>query len=504
MKRALRQWSGALLALLLLAGCAGKEVPQPQTEERITLRWLVVGERYRESDRVFRAFNRELRKRFPDLAVEFEVVQPEDYRDRWDMMMATNTPVDLAWIGNETISFAGEVDKGSFMALDYLLSELGGHLRESISPELWEGLVYQGNTYGIPVEGARYRSGCAVVADAYLMGRYGDAEEIGKKNRSVRYTDRSCFAAFEPFLEGVYQAGDIGAGVSYETFRNLADKGYEGVCGADSPFVIRIFDEQPVVYNKYAQESYRAYFETMADWYAKGYIRADVEEILDPREADGKAGGSILFLDVPEERSQSFSAVETEYEAVREDLVGYDYIPAQGCSGALVVPKSAENPDRAVELLNYLYSDQGLELYHLLADGLEREHYLVLSDGTMVRRRDNADRLLYRLPPCNTGNELRNYPLSSGEWERVQTRNQEALRSPLTGFVPDTRMIAAELLRVNLVAEEYLDRLSRGTAEDWETLYAEFLERMEAAGADKVQKDLQRQLDEFWQSREGK
>lgn len=65
-------------------------------------------------------------------------------------------------------------------------------------------------------------------------------------------------------------------------------------------------------------------------------------------------------------------------------------------------------------------------------------------------------------------------------------------------------MIAAELLRVNLVAEEYLDRLSRGTAEDWETLYAEFLERMEAAGADKVQKDLQRQLDEFWQSREGK
>lgn len=82
MKRALRRWSGALLALLLLAGCAGKEVPQPQTEERITLRWLVVGERYRESDRVFRAFNRELRKRFPDLAVEFEVVQPEDYRDR--------------------------------------------------------------------------------------------------------------------------------------------------------------------------------------------------------------------------------------------------------------------------------------------------------------------------------------------------------------------------------------------------------------------------------------
>lgn len=82
-----------------------------------------------------------------------------------------------------------------------------------------------------------------------------------------------------------------------------------------------------------------------------------------------------------------------------------------------------------MELLNYLYSDQGLELYHLLADGLEREHYLVLSDGTMVRRRDNADRLLYRLPPCNTGNELiiRSAP-ASGSVYRPATRRHCAPR----------------------------------------------------------------------------
>lgn len=471
--------------------------PQKTENETIVLKWMVSGERYPDSDLVFKEFNQRLKDYFPDTSIEFEIVPETHYKNKWDMKMATNESVDLAWIGSDYINFSGEVKKGSFMVLDYLLSSSGSNLMQGIPKTLWELETHGGNIYGVPVLGIQYEKPYAVVANAYLMKRYGNIVEIGRVNQSSRYTTKQCFAVFEGFLKQIYKAGDIGTGISYLSFAELADKGYEGIYGTDSPFVIKIFDNDLRVYNKYELGSYQAYFSTMSEWYQKRYIRSDVEYVINPADEDGKEDGSILYISEYMDSGVGMEKSEPEYEAVYEPLQDYKYISAGSCRNSIVIPKSAENPVRAMEVLDLLLSEEGKELYRLLVNGLVSDHYIILDNEVIVKRRDNYNALLYSLPAYSIGNVFNNYQSQPDEFQTIDAMNEEAIVSPLRGFDLDTRMIAVELEAIDMVVEKYKYDLCQGTSGQWEDLYDEFISTMKEAGSDKVISEIQKQIDDF-------
>lgn len=490
---------GVLAFFLALTLWWPKEEPGEHKESGIVLKWMMYGEKYPESDEVFAAFNEALHEYYPDISVEFEVVSRESYRQKWDMKMANNETVDVAWMGSEVLSFTEEVKKGSCMALDYLLNTSGKELWEQIPQELWDKQRRDGNIYGIPVQGPLYRGNYVLTVNKSLMERYGDFEKIIETNQDSLYTTKECFAVMEPFLENVKENNALGNGVSYKTLCTIADKGYEGVYGQDCPFVIRIFDEKPVIYNKYELESYRACFETMADWYQKGYIREDVAYLPDPTSEDGKKSGNILFVEEYGEKKSVYDAKDTEYEALRGELDGYRYIPYETCRNCLVIPKSAKHPNEAMKLINLLHGEEGQPLYRLLANGVEKKQYIRISDDSDVIARMTDDDRSYRysMPPVNIGSMFQNYELCEGEFEQIQKYNEEAVTSPLEGFELDTRMFDLEMARVELVVKQYLDRLEQGISEDWEETYREFLAQMREAGSDKIIEEIQRQIDDF-------
>lgn len=45
--------------------------------------------------------------------------------------------------------------------------------------------------------------------------------------------------------------------------------------------------------------------------------------------------------------------------------------------------------------------------------------------------------------------------------------------------------------------KQYKEELCRGTNEDWENLYEQFLDDMREAGSDKIIEEIQEQLDSF-------
>lgn len=488
-----------LLMVLMTVSCTKVDniATDKKRAEEIVIRWMVFGEKYKKSDIVFSKFNDLLQKRFPGTTIEFEVIPKENYKEKWDMKMATNEALDLAWVGNDLFNYTEEVKKGSLMALDYLLATYGEDLKNKIPDELWERQVCDSNTYGIPIPGALYRKGYSVVADEKLVNRYGDFKKIGEINRASLYTNEECYKAFESFLANAKSRKEIGAGVSYKTFCQIADKGYEGIYGTDSPFVIKIFDEKLIVYNKYELESYRALFETMASWYKKGYIRKDVADVLDPVSEDGKKNGSIMFVDEYGINGTVIDLVPTQYDAVREDLEGYKYIPYASSRNSIVIPKSSDNPQRALEIINYLVSDEGVAAYRLLANGIEKEDYIVLENNTIARLRDNSNNLLYGLSQYTIGDVFQNYEVSPGEFKQLEIYNNDAVRSPLLGFDLDTRMIALEMVKINLIVDEYKGVLCQGISDNWEEVYQEFIGKMKEAGSDKVIEEMQRQINEF-------
>ncbi|MDO4274631.1 MAG: ABC transporter substrate-binding protein [Eubacteriales bacterium] len=466
-------------------------------EENVTLKWMIYGEKYKESDEVFSGFNELLGEYLPGVQVEFELVNKDDYKEKWDMKMATNERLDLAWFGNEVLNYTEEVKKGSLMAIDYLLETSGKDLQKDVPAELWELQRREGNIYGMPVLGPLYRRNYVLVANEVLMNRFGDLDEMVRMNQENRYTTEACFRSFEDFLQKAKENNAIGTGVSYRSMCTLADKGYEGIYGSDSPFVIPIFEKNLKVYNKYELESYRACFETMARWYQKGYIREDVKNLLDPGSEDGKLKGSILFLDEYGEKGTVTDMVKTEYDAVRGELDGYRYIPYDGCRNSLVIPKSALYPQQAMELVNLLNSEKGKELYRLLANGVEKKHYIIVEGNVIARMSDNDKSYLYQVSQNVIGNVFRNFETVEGEFRQIEVYNEEAVRSPLQGFNLDTRMIALEMAKVDLVVEKYKEELCQGTSQDWEALYEEFIREMRNAGSEKIIEEVQKQIDEF-------
>ena len=492
-------------ALLAAAGCSAgaKNTDAADSAGTVTLHWMVVGEKSKNSDDVFNEFNRRLRAFFPDTAVEFEVVPKESYKEKWDMKLATNEPLDIAWIGNELFNYTEEVKKGSFIALDYLLNTCGQELLPQIPEKVWAIQRRDGKIYSVPLMGTLYRRDVALAARKSSVRGFGTAKfaQIGSVNRSSGYTNEACYRAIEEYLEYLKQNGLTGTGVSCRTFAEIADKGLEGLYGAGSPFVIRIFDTTPTVYNKYELKTYRDYFAAMSRWYKNGYIRENIEEVLNASADDGKKGGSSIFLDEYGEHGSAFDRIATEYEAVREPLQDYKYISFEACRNAAVIPRTSQNPRRAMEVLTLLNTERGEELYRLLVNGFERRHYVLMSNDRVDKVTDERGKPLYDLSQYTVGNAFLNFEIAEGEFEQLNNYNENALVSRLSGFELDTRMIVLEMQKIKLTAEEYVPRLSRGTAEDWESLYDEFIEKMRLAGSGKVVLEMQRQIDAFMEKR---
>ena len=496
-KGRLAAWSLLLLCILVSGLCFSAKAED--TCQTASLKWMIYGEKTQEWDRVFQEFNEELHQFYPNMNVEFEVISKDSYARQWEMKMAAGESIDIVWIGSEVLSFSEEVKKGNFMAMDYLLNICGKDLTEQIPQELWEKQKRDSNTYGIPVLGPLYRENRTLIVNKNLMDRYGDFEEILTVNREYPYTGKECFTVMEPFLEKVKENHALGKGVDYQSVCKLADKGYEGLYGVDSPFVIRIFDEKPVVYNKYELDSYRDCFEVMSDWYQKGYIREDVAYLINPGEENGKISGNILFVEETGEKKSVFDQIDTEYESLQGDLEGYRYISGDTGRNCLVIPKTSKYPKEAMELLNLLHSEEGKELYRLLANGVEKTDYIRVRQDTdiIARMTDNNHHYKYSVSPVNFGNLFHGFELCEGQFDKIQENNQQAMISRLEGFELDVRMIAVEMKKIDLIVQRYKEPLIEGITQDWETEYQEFCAEMKAAGSQKVVEEIQRQIDRF-------
>lgn len=495
-----------LIALLTLnsSACTAKvnKNEMISREEKVVIKWMLYGEKAKSSDTIIAQFNGMLQEYYPDTTIEFEFVPKEQYRAKWDMKMATDEPVDMVWIGNDLFNYSDEVKKGSFIALDYLLNTYGTNLLNMIPDNLWSKQQRDNKTYSVPLLGELYRKDYALVTAKSDLAAYGDELEIATINQRSLYTDASCFDPIETYLYNMKAAQKIGTGISCETFFEIANKGYEGIYGPDSPFVIRIFDNQLKVYNKYELNSFYDFFDRMHKWYQKGYIRQDITEVLDPQNDNGPRNGNVVFLDEYGENGVVLDKITTDYEAVRIPLQKYKYISYDSCRNAVAIPRTSTNPARAMEIINLLNLEEGAKMCRLLCNGTEGRHYINRSDNLIDWVTGDDGKPIYKVSPYAVSNVFFNLENSRGEFEQLKKYNENALVSPLEGFELDTRMIVLEMAKIDLIVNEYISELKNGTTEDWENVYDTMIEKMKILGSDKVITEMQRQIDEFQKSKD--
>ena len=135
------------------------------------------------------------------------------------------------------------------------------------------------------------------------------------------------------------------------------------------------------------------------------------------------------------------------------------------------------------------------ELLNLFLFGLEGQDYeWVDKENDLIKQTSG-----YMMPSWCIGNTLNGYITDEnmiGKNEEIREMNANAAGSVLLGFSYDAEPMATELAQCSAVISEYIDSLVRG-AVDVDTVLPEFLEKLDAAGANEVIADMQRQINEW-------
>ena len=496
---------------------APEETAEPALEQK-TIQLMITGAgKQANSDKVWAAFNEQLQQYVPNTTGEFIDVPFEEYSEKFSQVLASGEGVDLAWTG-WLINKPQNIADGNLMPLDDLLAEYG----QGIVDVLGENVVEihrnaDGSIYYLPSwQGlCGERRGWLVVTEiAELAGDtwIEDTEAALNKWRN-NYSGIEDFQAVldqaTKYLAAAKEAGKLGAGIN--TGRAFGWSMYNGmysflgVGGAE--IGITYCDGTFTVKDGVAGEHYKLYAQTMADWYKEGYIRSDIMSV-DTSTLTMPKNGEIT------DTTYVFSCdpylTEADQEAAIADA-GMDmtYLPIEenaylilGGDTSYAIPYCADEPERAMMVLNAIYSQP--DLYNTLIYGIEGEDYTKNADGTIttsyVGASPTADDSygIQRWIIGSCKNALINNGTDPNYYADLEALESTARVNPFLNFTFDRTNVEGICASILNVYYEYGPQIDNGVAGDnWEELYNNYMAARKDAGIEELVTEFQNQLNAY-------
>lgn len=496
---------------------APEETAEPALEQK-TIQLMITGAgKQANSDKVWAAFNEQLQQYVPNTTVEFIDVPFEEYSEKFSQVLASGEGVDLAWTG-WLINKPQNIADGNLMPLDDLLAEYG----QGIVDVLGENVVEihrnaDGNIYYLPSwQGlCGERRGWLVVTEIAELASdtwIEDTEAALNKWRN-NYSGIEDFQAVldqaTKYLAAAKEAGKLGAGIN--TGRAFGWSMYNGmysflgVGGAE--IGITYCDGTFTVKDGVAGEHYKLYAKTMADWYKEGYIRSDIMSV-DTSTLTTPKNGEIT------DTTYVFSCdpylTEADQEAAIADA-GMDmtYLPIEenaylilGGDTSYAIPYCADEPERAMMVLNAIYSQP--DLYNTLIYGIEGEDYTKNADGTIttsyVGASPTADDSygIQRWIIGSCKNALINNGTDPNYYADLEALEETARVNPFLNFTFDRTNVEGICASILNVYYEYGPQIDNGVAGDnWEELYNNYMAARKDAGIEELVTEFQNQLNAY-------
>ena len=498
---------------------APEETAEPALEQK-TIQLMITGAgKQANSDKVWAAFNEQLQQYVPNTTVEFIDVSFDEYSEKFSQVLASGEGVDLAWTG-WLINKPQNIADGNLMPLDDLLAEYG----QGIVDILGENVVEihrnadDGKLYYLPswqgLVGDR-RGWLVVTEIAELAGDtwIEDTEAALNKWRNNYPEDTEAFQAVldqaTKYLAAAKEAGKLGAGIN--TGRAFGWSMYNGTRSnpgvGGSEIGIPFEDNTFTVIDGVASEHYKLYAKTMADWYKEGYIRSDIMSV-DTSTLTMPKNGEIT------DTTYVFSCdpylTEADQEAAIADA-GMDmtYLPVEenaslilGGDTSYAIPYCADEPERAMMVLNAIYSQP--DLYNTLIYGIEGEDYTKNADGTIttsyVGASPTADDSygIQRWIIGSCKNALINNGTDPNYYADLEALEETARVNPFLNFTFDRTNVEGICASILNVYYEYGPQIDNGVAGDnWEELYNNYMAARKDAGIEELVTEFQNQLNAY-------
>ena len=197
----------------IFTGCGEKTKTVDNPDEKVTLKWILPGSgQLKDSEMVWKEFNKKLAEYLPNTTVEFEVIPTSDYAERWRLMAAAGEEMDLVWVG-WMLDLYDEVQKGSLLPLDEYLPSVPDLTAEIPEHVIDLGRV-NGKLYCVPNYQIMTNLPYGTKTQKELADQYLDVETVTKNFDKVEAPTKEDYKVFEDYLAKLSEAGKLQKGVS--------------------------------------------------------------------------------------------------------------------------------------------------------------------------------------------------------------------------------------------------------------------------------------------------
>lgn len=463
-----------------------------------------------DAQKVFAYANELIQEIYPWITVEFHVSATADYPTHMALAQANGDQIDI--IGSYGLDYQVEMSNGSFMDITEYLSNYPDLM--SALPDFAYGYGQKdGKTYGIPNWQQSNYANAAFAIEKETADALGfDVDKMNEVIQSQEFLNPEVYTMIGDFLAAARAAGrdDVIFNPGGNSIGAQA-RGYEQVTG---PIYYAWADDSCTLVNIWETEGVTDYLKALYEYKEAGYIPADYYENRNAYQ--GKPGvdagyTSFYYNDnayvpnFPELRLNNWG-VDLYFMQTQKSEDEY-YIGYTNAAGLTCVSATSQYPEDALRIIELMYTNE--EIQNTLVYGLEGEHYTKNDDGTIHTIEYDSGQAaasnsygMYKWALGNSGLTWINQSFDEEfkTWA-FETLPETATPSNLIGFSPDTSKINSQISQVNAVVTEYQQQLLWAGCTDWEATYAEFMEKLDAAGINTVIEVLQAQVDAFLASK---
>lgn len=467
-----------------LSGCVGGG------SNSNVLTWYMIGDKPADHDTVMAKANEIIE---PEIGMKLDMkyIDSASFTEKMKLKMASKEAYDLTFTGYVN-PYQTAVNLGGLYDITELIKETG---LDEIIPEYYlETATVDGKIYGIP--------NIQVISNpSHIAIPESVAEECGVIDILAQIEELSD-------IDATYEDMVKVAGLYDEMFAKVHEKRpdlitwnpsgnvitapiYEGIISAAA---IKRNGSSTEIINIYETEEWKLGVQKIREWYKKGYIRNDIASKGNTL-SNSEERLQVAFNNGTWKPGQDVYEVRQYGEAFAYAKLLDPYVGRTSALATMVaVGADSKHPKEAVELIKLMNTNK--ELYNLICWGIEGKHYTKNEDGTVSEIPDSG----YNGVGQNAwkfGNQFNGF-VEKGQpadvWEQTEKMNNEADKSPLLGFVPDTSNIETEIANISNITAEYKAKTEFGT-EDFDVWYDKFISDLKKAGVDNIVSELQSQYD---------
>lgn len=470
----------------------------------------------KDHDKVIAKANEILQELVPNTTIEIEFIPFAEYSQKFDLMMAGQEKVDIAW-NSWSQSLRDVVNKGALLPLDDLIDQNAPDIRKEIPEWLLAGGLVEKDLYMIPKYEMHYWQ-LAMYSPQDKFEKYFDIEkgkEVFNADQEYIHITDDMWDLLEEYMKKADDAGDLGKGYSPWVF--TLNEGQDLIGGRPSwtyimPATTRFYtpgnEWDFTVQHSYKRPEIINMFKKYAEWREKGYIIEDMISLQNPRQeienVNAKDNALIWFHNYANPKQEGEYYVENRYEYpnVRFPVQQFPVVTPNYNDG-LTIPTTAQDPVRSMKVIELLETEKGKEFYNTLIYGIEGEHYKKISDnrveytvGTNERRSLEATygQANFVLGNCHNAWVSQLDPVDDYKpyWNAM---HESGFVNPFGAFKYDDSNTVNEITQIKSVMSEYVKGFMCGYYTD--EMYNEFLAKLDTAGVEKVIADVQKQVDEY-------